>query len=191
MRNNLVLTSLQEQIKRDAPELIEHKIGSFYCEKDPDVESFLKGNSINYERIGLSRTYLYIDDEHKSAPIVAYFSIAIAATSFQGISRSRKSKVLGFKPGRDTKDHFGGILVAQLARADDFSSSDINGQEILDDAENIIEQGRYYLGGKIVYLDCKKDLIRFYQGVGYELVIPEPYPNVYYKMFKILPPLTF
>jgi hypothetical protein len=59
MKNNLVLTSIQEQINCDAQELLERKIEGFFCIKDSDVESFLKNNAVNYERIGLSRTYLY------------------------------------------------------------------------------------------------------------------------------------
>jgi hypothetical protein len=95
--------------------------------------------------------------------------------------------VLGGKPGRDTKDHFGGILVAQLARSDDFDSSDINGRELILSAEKIIEQGRYFIGGKIVYLDCRTPLIDFYRENGYALVSDGPYPSGFYKMFKSLP----
>jgi hypothetical protein len=95
--------------------------------------------------------------------------------------------VLHSKPGRDSQDHFGGLLIGQLARCEGFSSEDVNGQELLEDAENVIEFGRQYLGGKIVYLDCKKKLIPFYEKNGYELVVNTPYPNGYYKMFKILP----
>jgi hypothetical protein len=190
MRSDLRLVPLQNQIKSSRPELLDRLILEFTCVKDSDVESFLKKNAANYERIGLSRTYLYITgDEYQR--IAAYFSVAISATSFQGISRSRKEKVLGFKPGRNTKDHFGGILIAQLARSDAFGQSDINGGKMIDDAENIIGQGRYFLGGKIVYIDCKAPLIEFYQENGYALVVPDPYPSGYYKMFKTLPPLSF
>jgi hypothetical protein len=192
IKNNLGIYPLQQQIKESEPELLDLLIGEFSCAKDHDVESFLKINAINYEKIGLSRTYLYItrSTNGSSRHIAAYFTIAIAATSFQGISKSRKAKVLGFKPGRDTKDHFGGILIGQLARADGFDSSAINGHEMIEDAEELIEQGRYYLGGKIVYLDCREPLIAFYRENGYSLVTQEPFPNGYYKMFKTLPPLV-
>ena len=50
-----------------------------------------------------------------------------------------------------------------------------------------IEKGRYYLGGKIVYLDCKEKLIEFYEQNGYATVIQTPYPDGYFKMFKTLP----
>ena len=168
MKSDLVLTPLQEQMKLDSPELLDHKIKEFSCVKDTDVELFLTNNSINYERKGLSRTYIYIAKESNKAHIAAYFSIAITSTSFEGISKNRKANVLGFKPGRDTKDHFGGILIGQLARADGFCSTDINGTEMINHAEKIIEQGRYYLGGKIVYLvravKTKGNLISFSTG---------------------------
>jgi hypothetical protein len=191
MRNSFALVSLQKQCEDVKPELLDKLIGEFSCERESDVVSFLKNSAIQYEQIGLARTYLYIAREGDRSNIVAYFSVAIAATSFQGISKSRKEKVLGFKPGRNTKDHFGGILIGQIARADGFGPSDINGREMIDDAEDIIGQGRYFLGGKIVYLDCKAPLVEFYEENGYTLVISDPYPSGYYKMFKTLPPLIF
>jgi hypothetical protein len=187
VRSDFLLTPLQERINDDNAELLEHIIKEFSCEKDPDVEWFIKNNALNYERKGLSRTYLYIADVTGFPVIAAYFTLAITATSFEGISKSRKAKVLGFKPGRDTKDHFGGILIGQLARTDGFDQSDISGQEMLEDAEVLIEKGRYYLGGKIVYLDCKEPLIKFYEQNGYTLVTQTPHQDGYYKMFKSLP----
>jgi hypothetical protein len=164
-------------------------IGEFSCSKDPDVEAFLKEKSVRYEYSGLSRTYLYIKQEANEPYIAAYFSVAITSTDFGGISRSRKEKVLGGKPGRDTKDHFGGILIAQLARSDAFDSTVINGEEMILDAEQVVEQGRYYLGGKIIYLDCREQLIDFYTKSGYALVSEKPYMNGYFKMFKTMPKL--
>jgi len=190
MRSDLRLFPLQEQIKETEPEILDKLIEGFSCSADPDVELFLKNNSINYERKGLSRTYLYICDSDGLSRIVAYFTVAITATSFEKISKSRKASVLGFKPGRDAKDHFSGLLVGQLGRADGFCPTDINGQEMIEDAEKLIEKGRYFLGGKIVYLDCKEQLIKLYQNNGYKLVIQDPYPGGYYKMFKALPELA-
>ena len=61
---------------------------------------------------------------------------------------------------------------------------------MIEDAEKLIEKGRYFLGGKIVYLDCKEPLIKLYQNNGYKLVIQDPYHSGYYKMFKTLPELA-
>jgi hypothetical protein len=149
----------------------------------------LREQAIRYERDGLSRTYLYFTGDGSVARIVAFFSVAITSTEFPDVTKSRKMKILGNKPGRDAKDHFGGILIGQLGRSDGFGTSDINGHEMIEDAEVVIDRGRYYLGGRIIYLDCKKPLISFYEQNGYALVKPVPYPNGYYKMFKSLPKL--
>jgi hypothetical protein len=186
MRNDLELQPLLKLLQFIEHELLERMIKEFSCARDSDVEFFLKYNAISYEQKGISRTYLYLT-EAIPRRIAAYFAVGITATSFQNISKSRKSKVLGFKPGRDTKDHFGGIIVGQLARADGFNPSDINGKEIIKGAEYIIERGREYLGGKIVYIDCREPLIKFYTENGYSLVVSSQYPNGYYKMYSKRP----
>jgi hypothetical protein len=56
MRNDIILTSLQEQLKRDTQELLDQKIKEFSCTRDSDVEAFLKEKSIRYEISDLSRT---------------------------------------------------------------------------------------------------------------------------------------
>jgi hypothetical protein len=187
VRNDLGFHPLQEQMKKVTPEFLAQMIDEFSCVKDADVESFFRGQSIRYERDGLSRTYLYVTEEKDSPHIAAFFSVAITSTEFPGVTKSRKAKILGGKPGRDTKDHFGGILVAQLGRSDAFGTDDINGEELILAAEKIIERGRYYLGGKVVYVDCRAPLITFYEQNGYALVKSKTYPNGYYKMFKSLP----
>jgi hypothetical protein len=162
-------------------------IEGFSCTLDRDVEKFLKNDAMKYEREGYGRTYLYIDHENDDPMIAAFFTVAITATSFVDVSKSRRRKVLHSKPGRDSQDYFGGILVGQVGRADGFDSTDVNGQEMLSDAEAIIEMGREHIGGKIVYLDCKEPLIPLYQDNGYSLLMPEPFSSGYFKMFKILP----
>jgi hypothetical protein len=189
MRNDFEFVSLQSQAEKDTPELLGRKIEEFCCTKDSDVEIFLKKDALRYEREGYGRTYLYMGFENSRTLIAAYFTLAITVTNFREVTKSRKRRVLHSKPGRDSQDYFGGLLVGQIARCDGFTSVDISGQEMLADAEKIIELGRRYLGGKILYLDCKEKLIPVYENNGYELVRSESYASGYYKMFKILPPI--
>jgi hypothetical protein len=187
MRNDINLSALRLNVNEE-PELLDREIGEFSCTRDTDVERFLKNDAIRYEREGYGRTYLYTTLENEPQ-IVAFFTVAITSTDFRDISKSRKRKVLHSKPGRDSQDFFGGILIGQLGRSDDFGSADINGQEMINGAEIIIEMGREHIGGKIVYLDCKAPLISVYQENGYNLMKEEPFVSGYYKMFKILPPI--
>jgi hypothetical protein len=90
-------------------------------------------------------------------------------------------------PGRDSQNHFGGLLIAQLARNDDFPLSAITGAEIIEDCEEIIRLARDYIGGRAIYLDCRGELIDFYMNHGYSLLKAKPFTNGLYKMVKVPP----
>jgi hypothetical protein len=186
MRSDIEFLALRLHYNEE-PKLLEHKMGEFCCTRDTDVERFLKRDAIRFEDEGYGRTYLYTIYENGIARIVAFFTVAITSTDFRDVSKSRKRNILHSKPGRDSQDFFGGILVGQLGRSDAFGAADINGQEMLKDAELIIGMGREHIGGKIIYIDCKAPLIPVYQESGYNLVKEEPFANGNYKMFKILP----
>jgi hypothetical protein len=188
MKNNLRLEPLCKRIEGAPIELLDKLIGEFRCERDSDVERFLHNTAIGNERKGHSRTFLYLGEDSCETHIAAFFSIAIAVTDFHVVSKSRKKKILDYStPGRDSHDYFGGLLVAQLARSDMYGHGDISGQELIWAAESIINSGREYVGGSIIYLDCKKPLIDFYMNNGYDLVHREPFSSGYFKMFKLLP----
>jgi hypothetical protein len=194
MQNDLILTSLQDLIKTpEAIKALEPQLMSFNCKRDTDIESFIHNKAIDYERSGYSRTYLYSAPDPKANneySIVAYFTVAITSVSFADISKKKKSKVLGGFPGRDTQDHFAGLLIAQLARSDDFDKTYIDSKRMITDAESIITKGRKYLGGKLIYVDCKEPLIQLYSGFGYKLIIDGQYANGLYKLFKVLPKIS-
>jgi hypothetical protein len=192
MANAFGFAALREIIiKTPSLELLENKmLKEFRCERDQDVEAFIHNKAIFFENNGLSRTYLYLDGDNLSnLKVAAYFTTAITVTNFMAIPKSRREKILGSTPGRNNQDYFAGLLVAQLARSDDYSKAEIDGAELLGTCESIIEQGRNYLGGKIIYLDAKEPLVGFYRENGYELLNNEPEDNGLFKLFKVLPKL--
>jgi hypothetical protein len=172
-------------------ELLEGRLGEFCCARDEQLEKFIRSQAFFYESKGYGRTYLVFDtgdeDPDTFPPIAAFFTLALTATDYSGISRNKKEKVLGSKPGRNTFRSFAGILIGQLARDDRYGPSFIDGETLLRECENYIELGRQYLGGRIVYLDCKKPLIETYQKNSYRLLSDEPTDEGYYKMYKVLP----
>lgn len=63
-------------------ETIKEVISTFYCSKDPDIESFLKSENkaILFERKSKSRTYMIFDEdglEGGTFILLAYFTIAM------------------------------------------------------------------------------------------------------------------
>jgi hypothetical protein len=188
MKSDLKLEPLCKRMETAPIELLDRLIGEFHCERDFDVEAFLHHTAVRNEQKGHSRTFLYLSEDSRETHIAAFFSIAIAITDFNVVSKNRKRKILDYStPGRDSHDYFGGLLVAQLARSDMYGHEDISGQELIWAAEDIIDSGRVFVGGSIIYLDCKEPLIDFYVGNGYDLVHKAPFSSGYFKMFKVLP----
>jgi hypothetical protein len=184
---------LRELIVSGYPrELLDRQLREFCCKRDADVEMFMHSKAIDYEISGLSRTYLYqLNDvlPGSNPDIVAYFSLALTSVNFSGISDNRRKKVLGQTPGRSAQDNFAGLLIAQLARSDTYDTSTISGDRMIADCEAVIETGRNYLGGKVAYLDCRGQMIAYYEKYGYRLVSDQTSESGLYKMFKVLPKL--
>jgi hypothetical protein len=189
--NSLSLLSLREILLSGySQELLEKQLGEFRCSRDGDIEKFIHEKAIEWERLGMSRTFLYREGAGKDTRLVAYITLAITSVDYAGVSRNRRKKMLHRKPGRDSQNNFPGLLIAQLARDDRFGSSVIDGTKMIADAEDLIEIGRETLGGMLIYLDCKKHLVQFYQRNGYELIASGEPERCLYKMFKLLPKLA-
>jgi hypothetical protein len=170
-------------------ELLEKQLGEFCCARDKDVEKFITTQAIRYERSGMSRTYLYLLVDGSKMDIAAYFTLSVTAADYTGVSHNTRKKVLGGTPGRNTQNHFGGLLIAQLARNDNYYSADISGAEMMRDCEALLEQGRDIVGSRALYLDCRQALIDFYNSFGYSLLSPEPFPSGFFKMVRVPPKL--
>jgi hypothetical protein len=80
-------------------EKVSEVISVFKCEKDPDIENFLKEKAIIYERKAKSRTYLVFDEEAVLAgefKLLAYFAIAMQTLKIpEGTSPSQIRRLDG------------------------------------------------------------------------------------------------
>jgi len=120
--------------------LIEKAVSSFFCEKNCDVEEFIKEKAINREKRDLTRTYLIVDEkkfeEDRKIEIIAYFSIAFKTLIIpQTLSNTKIKKIDGFSRGAKESIVY---LIGQLARNDKYTSRIITGDEILANAINEI-----------------------------------------------------
>jgi len=145
---------------------MEKAVSSFSCEKNLDVEKFIREDAINREKRDLTRTYLIIDQNefeiNNQFDIVAYFSIALKTLIIpQTLSNSKIKRIDGFS--KDAKESIV-YLIGQLARDDNYSSEAIRGADILARALNIISDIKDKIGGKVVLVECedRKKVIDFY-----------------------------
>ena len=142
--------------------LINKALSHFKCEKDDDVKQFLQTRAIQFEKENQAVTYLSIDD--KSGRIKGYFSLALKAFKFSGLISKRRRKNISGK----NDETIPAYLIGQLARDDDAEKG--FGQELLQQAIQLIRNAQYYVGGKLVYLDCKDCMISYYERQGFKLL---------------------
>ncbi len=138
---------------------------TFSCCKDEDVKRFLVEDAINYERVGEARTFLILNDDawsNGNIQIDGYFSLAIKIINF--------SKDLGsefsFKIFERKRNSAPAYLIGQLAKSDSMPKG--FGCEILQVALSKIRLANEQVGGKLIYLDCKPELISYYVKHGFK-----------------------
>ncbi len=147
-------------------------ISIFVCEKDSDIENFLKSRAIQFEKLGKSRTFFIYDEDQDDFQILAYFTLAIkvlkipedlisgrTAKAFDGYSSKLNGRII---------TEFPSILIGQLGKNEMYKNV-ISGFEVLEYCLATILEGQIFLGGRIILLECKNVpyLISLYGKFGF------------------------
>ena len=141
-------------------------ISSFVCEKDKDIEIFLKERAIMFDKLGKSRTFFVYDEDIPQFNILGYFTIGLQILSIPEYFSNRKIKELdGFnaKNKGEVISNLPVILIGQIAKNDIFKNI-ITGQELFEYCLNMIFDSQLIIGGRIILLECKNIpyLVEFY-----------------------------
>lgn len=152
-------------------------MSSFLCEKDPDIENFLKEKSVDFEKIAKSRTYLKIDldtlENDGAVNVIGYFSLAMQTLKFPEEFSGRQRKRLdgfGSKRRGEIIEDIPCFLIGQLARCSSIEKNALPGSELLKDALSYIALAQEAVGGRIILIECKDDpkLVQFYKANKFE-----------------------
>lgn len=56
--------------------LTQESIANFYCDKDNDIEAFLKERAVIFEKLGKARTFIVLDEDvlENEIKILGYFA---------------------------------------------------------------------------------------------------------------------
>ena len=159
---------LQENndIKIGEDELFEI-LFDFFCPKNPDVEKFLKRQSIEFVKKNQSGTYLVFSNE--DAVLVGYFTLTIKPISVcaDKFSNNINRKLLRISELNEEKQtyHMAAYLIAQLGKnfADD-AIGKITGKQLLEIAMNHVKKEQYAIGGMVVFIETEKTekMLKFY-----------------------------
>ena len=169
IKENII--SLKRLVEIAGEEVAREYLSGFRCEKDSDIENFLKDKAILFEQLGKSRTFLIYDEDSDEIKILAYFTLALQIVRVPENLSNRKIKFLdGFnaKIKGETITEFPAILIGQIGKNDTYKK-DITGAKVMDYCLSTVLNGQSYLGGRIITLECKRIpyLVKFYTDFGF------------------------
>lgn len=138
---------------------------TFSTKKDKDVEKFLVEKAIGYEKNGAGRTWLVMDGASKNH-ILGYFTIGLNTLYYKdGIEDVEKAY-----PGLNLyNDKYLPVYVLFLIGKNDSCPKGISMGKIFEKyGLTFIREAKSRVGGSILYIDCVKELVDYYKGLGFE-----------------------
>jgi hypothetical protein len=169
---------LLELLNNHSEQEVESKLSTFYCEKNLDVQNFLRENSIPYEKAHTARTYLLVDE---TLDILAFYSLALKTICLEELvlTNGQKRKVKGY--GNSKEDLYTGFLVGQLARNDNCRKEELTGNQILQFAIFQLIEIQNSIGGRFIVIDCVDELLKFYESNSFSKIGKEARLNIMVK----------
>ena len=154
----------EEQFGEDA---LRQLLSEFSCEKNQDVEDFLKRQAIDFTNKNQSVTYLVFATD--DAQLLGYFALTIKPITvngepFSNTVRKKLSRVSTLNEEEHTYS-LAAYLIAQLGKNyADGANERITGAELLGLAVNQIELLQYQAGGMVIFLEANNEdkLLSFY-----------------------------
>lgn len=99
-----IIFSLGDLIKGDYTEKdLSPFFNDFTCEREKDLETFLRNKAITYDNSNLGKTSLIIDKDsfyQGRLDIMAFFTIGQTSVDIGELSKNKKKKLLGSVPGK-------------------------------------------------------------------------------------------
>ena len=162
-------------LTKEDKDLLEQILSSFFCEKDGDIENFLRHRAVQFEELSKSRTYLICDEEQlasdgfylENLTVYGYVALALKVLSVPEDTSNRVRKELDGLSGKIHNEPIGDFpcyLIGQLARNAAVHRNALSGKELLQFANDIIAASVEAVGGRYVMIECHDDtkLVNFY-----------------------------
>lgn len=173
MLNDITVFNIREYLSAKGDEALgedalRQVLSEFFCDKNPDVERFLKEQSIEFAKKNQSVTYLVFSNE--DASLIGYFTIAIKPITVSAgkFSNTMKRKIARVSKMNEENSTYtlSAYLIAQLGKNfKDGANEKISGEQLLQVAVDTIKELQYMAGGMVIFLEAEDNekLIRFYE----------------------------
>ncbi|WP_088815534.1 MULTISPECIES: GNAT family acetyltransferase [Listeria] len=188
----LNLINLYDLLSTQEEEKVKELLSSFSCNNQSkganDVEYFLHNKAIEFEKVGLSKTYLVMSTYRQVPFIAGYFSLSskslvIPKKHYQKLNISMKKRLMSFGAKSDLENYqTTGFLLGQLGKNCSTiaqKAESVTGEELLALVYKTVKQIHMLVGGRILYLECENNpkIIQFYIKNGFALLNEYETPN--------------
>ena len=164
---NFNVVNIIDLLKSVGEKEVRSALQEFECERNSEIEIFLKNNAIDFAKRKISVTHLILDD---NGQIAAYFNLTHKPSNISSLSLSKSAiKTLSRYAilDRDSNSfNISAFLIAQFGKNSAYNGSrNISGNKLMDFCFEILESVQKQVGGGIAFLECedKKQLLNFYQ----------------------------
>ena len=151
--------------KKESKNQVIKLLKTFKCEKNPDLEVFLKQKALIFEKQKRARSFLFIDIKTKK--VLAYYTISISLLNLENlpIHNELLEEITGYK--NHSQNLMPCYLIGQLGKSD-LCNLKI-GDKLIKYATNQILNCHYKLGGRFIILDAFNNykLLKFYSKNGF------------------------
>lgn len=175
--NKYTVFNIREYLNDQNVELgeddLRQVLSEFSCEKNPDVEKFIKEQSIEFAKKQQSVTYLVFSTD--DVQLLGYFAITIKPITvneepFSNTVKRKLARVSELNEQNHTYN-LAAYLIAQLGKNYHSGANErITGKELLGLALKQIQQLQYLAGGMVVFVETlnEEKLLSFYRDKGFQ-----------------------
>ncbi|MCQ2753165.1 MAG: GNAT family acetyltransferase [Bacilli bacterium] len=165
-----IRVNILDLIENFGEDKVKKAVSSFACEKNADVELFLKTNAIEFAKKKTSITYLVIRKE--PVALVGYFtlmhkSIVVKPGPHLSSMLIRAIEKCAKLDETNRVYNVSAFLIAQFAKNSNIKDLEAHfGDKLMGYALNTLIEIRRNIGGRVVFLECEKNktkLVNFYQ----------------------------
>ncbi|MDR1690727.1 MAG: hypothetical protein LBR42_02630 [Candidatus Methanoplasma sp.] len=136
---------------------------NFSCSRNKSVEKYLRETAVRHERARISRTYLILDTEPEEQ-LIGYITIAMKCLNVGG-EQNNEELIKKMNVSGDIAQSY---LIGQLGKVDGCDKK--IGEFAMDFALDVIEDASELIGCRVVRLDCKDALVKYYEGKGFSFL---------------------
>ncbi|MBO0979908.1 hypothetical protein [Microbacterium sp. SD291] len=161
------LADIQQEKYQALADRVNERMTQFKCERSPHLQNFARTSVRKYEAHGHSRTYVMITAADDTIDVAGFFTVGMTALNFSQASATARKKLMG----DISREQTGAYSIAELARSDDFSSKQLPGSTILDEAKEVIKRARNYVAGRFLVVDARPEVFeRLYRPAGFRQI---------------------